>query len=333
MKSVISCLAALLSISQALADQPLPVIDMHLHAHGADLNGPPPTYICPGGDAPTHDPARPWGEVFTEVLKNPPCTDPLIGAETDQELMTATLDVLRRRNIFGVTSGPLVAQWQEAGGDRIIPALGFGFWPGAPAVTEVRELLASDRYRVFAEITIQYNGVSPSDPKFDPYLAAAEALNVPVGIHIGTGPPGAPLIPGMGAYRARLHSALELEEALVRHPKLRVYVMHAGWPMLDDLLAVMWAYPGVHVDTGALCFALPRREFHHYFRRIVEAGFGKRIMFGSDQMNWPGAIESCMDAIGSADFLSAGQKRDIFYNNAARFLRLTEEEITRHHEQ
>jgi hypothetical protein len=331
MKKVTSCLAALLTVSQALADEPLPIIDMHLHAHGADLNGPPPTHLCPGSGAPTNDPARPWAEVFSEVLKNPPCAEPLIGAETDDELMTATLDVLRRRNIFAVTSGPLLAQWQEAGAERIIPALGFGFRPGSPAPTEVRKLLSSDRYRVFAEIAIQYDGVSPSDPKFDPYLAVAEALDVPVGIHIGTGPPGAPLIPGMGDYRARLHSALELEEALVRHPKLRVYVMHAGWPMLEDMLAVLWAYPQVHVDTGALCFALPRKEFHHYFQRMVEAGFAKRIMFGSDQMNWPGAIESCIDAIDSADFLGDEQKRDILYRNAARFLRLTEEEIARHH--
>jgi hypothetical protein len=34
----------------------------------------------------------------------------------------------------------------------------------------------------------------------------------------------------------------------------------------------------------------------------------------------------------SADFLSQEQKRDVFYNNAAWFLRLSEEEIARHHE-
>jgi uncharacterized protein len=32
-----------------------------------------------------------------------------------------------------------------------------------------------------------------------------------------------------------------------------------------------------------------------------------------------------------APFLSREQKRDILYNNAARFLRLSEEEIARHH--
>ena len=87
------------------------------------------------------------------------------------------------------------------------------------------------------------------------------------------------------------------------------------------------------MDTGILCYALPRKEFHRYFRCIVEAGFGERVMFGSDQMNWPAAIEACIDSIESADFLSSEQKRDIFYNNAARFLRLSDAEIASHHGQ
>jgi predicted TIM-barrel fold metal-dependent hydrolase len=60
--------------------------------------------------------------------------------------------------------------------------------------------------------------------------------------------------------------------------------------MLDDMLAVMWTHPRVYVDVGVIDYALPRPEFHRYLRVLVEAGFGKRIMFGSDQMIWPGAM-------------------------------------------
>jgi predicted TIM-barrel fold metal-dependent hydrolase len=42
---------------------------------------------------------------------------------------------------------------------------------------------------------------------------------------------------------------------------------------------------------------------------------------------WATAIKT----IEEAPFLSAEQKRDIFYNNAARFLRLNEGETARHH--
>ncbi len=54
-------------------------------------------------------------------------------------------------------------------------------------------------------------------------------------------------------------------------------------------------------------------------------------MFGSDQMVWPGVIERSIVVIEEAPFLSDELKRDIFYNNAARFLRLSEREIARHH--
>lgn len=54
-------------------------------------------------------------------------------------------------------------------------------------------------------------------------------------------------------------------------------------------------------------------------------------MFGSDQMNWPGIIEPAIAIIEEAPFLNGEQKRDIFYNNAARFLRLSEKEIAKHH--
>jgi predicted TIM-barrel fold metal-dependent hydrolase len=196
---------------------------------------------------------------------------------------------------------------------------------------QMRQWFKEGRYRVLAEVTIQYDGLAPDDRSFDPYVAVAEEVDVPMGIHIGTGPPGGPYFPFAPKYRARLHSALLLEEVLVRHPKLRVYIMHAGWPMLDDLLAVLWTHPQVHVDVGVISFALPRREFYRYLQRIVEAGFVKRVMFGSDQMNWPETIEYAIDSIESAPFLTPEQKRDILYNNAARFLRFTDRDIARHH--
>lgn len=131
-------------------------------------------------------------------------------------------------------------------------------------------------------------------------------------------------------YRARMHSPLSLEEPLLRHPGLRVNVMHAGWPMLDDTLALLYAHPQVYVGVGVIDYILPRPAFHRYLRRLVKAGFGNRIMFGSDQMVWPGAIEYAIESIESADFLSDSEKRDILYNNAARFLRLSKQQIDAH---
>ena len=63
-----------------------------------------------------------------------------------------------------------------------------------------------------------------------------------------------------------------------------------------------------------------RKEFHEYLRRLLQAGFGKRLMFGSDQMNWPEAMALAIEGIDSAPDESREARH--FYNNAARFLRM-----------
>ena len=54
----------------------------------------------------------------------------------------------------------------------------------------------------------------------------------------------------------------------------------------------------------------------------MDGGFGDRVMFGTDQLGWPKLMSYSISIIQSADYLTPQQKRDILYNNAARFLRL-----------
>ncbi len=332
-KSVVQGLLVMMVCTPFHTQGQLPVIDMHLHAMGADANGPPPLALCMSvQEHAVYDQRRSWGGIFIESQKEPPCTDPIWSPLTDEALMNETIAALERRNIYGVLSGTpeRVRQWMDAAPDRFFPGFQFRFGRDDIQPEELGRLFSEGEFAVLGEVTNQYLGISPSDPRFEPYLAVAEELDIPVGIHVGIGPPGTPYL-GLDHFRASLHSPLTLEEALVRHPRLRIYLMHAGWPMLDDLLAVLWTHPQVHVDVGAIIFALPEAEFYRYLRRIVEAGFGKRVMFGSDQMVWPGVIERAIAVIERAPFLSEEQKRDILYNNAARFLRLSDEEIARHH--
>jgi len=333
MKAVILCILFILLAAPSYAQEHLPVIDMHLHALAADEQGPPPLAICtPINQFPAWDPAQPYGATFMAMLKDPPCDNPVWSPMTDEALMMQTLEVMEQRNIFGVLSGTpnRVATWMAAAPGRFFAGLGFRLGNDSPSPDSVRALHAEGRLAVFAEVTNQYAGIAPDDERMEPYWALAEELDIPVGIHIGTGPPGVIYL-GATGYRARLHSALTLEEVLVRHPGLRVYIMHAGFPLLDDLLALLYAHPQVYVDVGVIVFVQPRAAFYRYLQGIVEGGFGNRVMFGSDQMVWPGVIERSIAVIEEASFLSDEQKRDILYNNAARFLRLSEQEIARHH--
>jgi len=314
------------------AAKPLPVIDMHMHAMGAFDQGPPPSGMCtPFDQFPVWDQRRPYADIFIDRFAKPRCTDPVWSPMTDKALLDDTIAAMERRNVYGMLSGTpeKVAAWRKAAPGRFWSGLGFNM-TRSYSVEKITELRRNGQLDVLAEITTQYEGIEPSDPRLEPYWALAEKLDLPVGIHVGTGPFGVIYLDSPG-YRARLHSALTMEEVLVRHPKLRVYLMHAGYPMIDDLLALLYAHPQVHVDTGVIIFTQPRAGFYRYLQRITEAGFANRVMFGSDQMVWPGVIERSIKVIEDAPFLTEQQKRDILYNNAARFLRLGDREIARHH--
>lgn len=328
------CFLLIINVHLAFAQQrPLPVIDMHLHALHANDQGPPPISIgAPFQIFGPNDPANDWRNAFLKVLKTHAWSEKyLMSPTTDDSLRQLTIAALRKHNVYGVTSGDIetVRLWKREEPKRIINSVDWNFGLAkAQGLTldSLEKLFRSGEFKIFGEITLQYEGYSPSDSAFEPYLALAEKLDIPVGIHIGCGPPGAPYISSPN-YRARLHSAFVLEEALIRHPKLRVYAMHAGWPMLDDMIATLYTHPQLYVDLGVICYMLPRKEFYYYLERLVNAGFGKRIMFGSDNMVWPAAIEAGIQSINQAGFLTEIQKRDILFNNAAKFLRLTEKEI------
>ena len=329
---LVAAIICLLAGAPLSARERPPVIDMHMHALAADSQGPPPLGMCtPLGAYPAWDQRQPWQEQFLAQFRRPACRDPIWSPMTDAEVLGRTLAVMDRQNVIGVLSGPAdrVSAWIAERPARFIPALEFALEPGN-TVARLRELHRAGRLDVLGEITTQYAGIAPDDPRMEPYWALAEELDIPVGIHVGTGPPGV-IYMGAEGYRARLHSALTMEDVLVRHPRLRVYLMHAGYPMIDDLLTVLYAHPQVHVDVGVIIFTQPRAAFYRYLQRIVEAGFESRVMFGSDQMVWPEAIERSIQVINDAPFLSHAQKRAILYDNAARFLRLTPAQIAAHH--
>ena len=271
-----------------------PVIDVHLHAYNlwqtqSDTAWYPPKFNRPA---------------------------------SSEKLMQQSFDMMNKYHIVkAVISGDIemIQKWQANDPGRLLP--GYETWePFTPEhIKRLTQKIKSGEVKVLAEIVTQYDGIGASDSALEPLYALAEENDIPVGIHMGPGPSG---IAFNTKYRSRLSSPLLLEEALVRHPKLRVYVMHAGWPMLDDMVAMLYAYPNLYVDIAVIDWYIPKAEFYFYLRRLTDAGFSNRIMFGSDQMQWPQSISAAIETIQSAGSLSKQQKRDIFYNNAVRFFRL-----------
>ena len=161
----------------------------------------------------------------------------------------------------------------------------------------------------------------------------AEDHGLPVGIHTGESFPGTPYEPCCRDFRVRLGDPLLLEDMLVAHPDLKVFVMHAGGFFWERALQLMQMYPRVHVEVGVLGHVPQHRgarTLERFLRRARDFGVLDRVMFGSDQMVWPEAIGVSVEAVQSLDFLTVEEKKAIFYDNAARFLGLTDEERVRH---
>ena len=307
-----------------------PVIDMHIHAENVADFGPGPA-VCSDN---RRIEWNAWDQRSAfDLGKAGTCSAPMWPApKDDATLLRETLAAFRAHHIVAaVTAGSYenVGKWHDAARETIIPAASF-FGSGYDAegrprmrdIAELRRMVKEGRVKVFAEVTQQYRGMTPSDPILEPYFALAEELDIPVAIHMGEGPPGGPNVESYEHYRVALGNPLLLEDVLIRHPRMRIYVMHYGSPFVDEMIALMFSYPQVYVDVAQNNWGFPREHFNSQLKRLVDAGFSRRIMFGSDQMIWPQTIGLALKTINDAPFLSAQQKRDILYNNAARFLRL-----------
>lgn len=271
-----------------------------------------------------------------------PVIDVHVHSTTTKPGALARLDSLGVRYVVLAGLAPDLRTWAAAAdSSRYLPALVFPCDGGRAAITGrpcfdgpmefpdtswVRDEIRSGRIRAFGEVMQQFLGLAPGDPRMEPYWRLAEEFDLPVGIHLGAGPPAvayesSPVPVKSPKFRMAAGDPLLLEDVLLRHKRLRVYVMHAGWPRLESVLALLHAHPNVYVDVAGLQSSriVPRAGYARYLRALVEAGFAKRIMFGSD---FPDAVEEGIAAIQSAEFLTVDQKADILCHNAARFLRL-----------
>ena len=307
------------SLAQNTDSKVPPVIDVHVHAMDESFPGGP---ICPNTSKFTA--SDPSSKEASFGWAPEECTPKLYPAGRGEYLKSVVAE-MERLNVTAVVFGDpkSVQKWKDAAPGRVIPGTSFsqGQPGGRVPLDELRKDFSKDGFKVMGEIGLQYEGISPSDPSVDAYFALAEELDIPVAIHMGTGGSGRANV-AMPKFRGSMGNPLLLEELLARHPKLRVQVMHAGYPMIDNMLTLLQANSHVYVDIAGLIWSYPIKEVNRYIERLVEAGFEDRVMFGTDQLQWPKLMAYSISIIQNADYLTPEQKRDILYNNAARFLRL-----------
>jgi len=276
---------------------PLPIIDVHLHA----------LPITPSAKMDYLDVYAP---------------------KSQKDYENQVLALLKKYNIYAFTSGDdsLLQNWEVREPERILPGK-FIESPKQVNMDELRQEIKDKKWDAIGEVVTQYAGLPANDPSIDPLYTLAEQMDVPLCLHMGFGPAGAAYIPMFKNFRVSLIHPFYLEDVLIKHPKLRICVCHAGYPMIDEMLAMLYAFPQLYVDIAAIDWVLPQKEFYYYLKRLVDAGYEKRILYGSDEMNWPQGIELSIKNVQNAPFLTESQKRDIFYNNAVRFFKLNKKDV------
>ncbi len=273
------------------------IIDVHFHARSAgDYGNPPP---------------------------DNPATGKAPNAQTNEAILKTNVGYLKKYNVVkAICSGRLLRNSDFILSDtsRFIGSLEYPDHQNNPLpdTTTFKKLFEEGKFAVFGELGLQYEGKTVADAEFEPYLAICERLGIPVAIHTGIAGPNTPYH-GSPNFTIPSGRPLNVEPILKKHPRLKIQLMHMGFPFLEETKALLYVYPQVYVDISAIDWIVPKKEFYQYLKALMTAGFGKRIMYGSDQMIWEDAIGLSINQVETAPFLSNAQKNDIFYKNAMRF--------------
>ena len=251
------------------------------------------------------------------------------GSANAEQHRKATFTAFKKWNIVKamVSGNPeSVETWAAKDTNQIVIKGILMFSPTDYGMDTIRfeQMIKEKKLEVFGEIAPYYSGGTLGDSGWQPYLRICERYDIPVAVHTGGGDPG-------GTYswspkaRLALGDPYLIEDVLVKYPKLRIYMMHAGgedWP--EHGIRLMAYYPQLYTDVAVMLWVEPntQRCIREFLRNAKHAGYLNRVMFGSDQMIWPGAIEKSILFLNSIDFLTKQDKDDILYNNTAKFLRL-----------
>jgi hypothetical protein len=286
--------------SPAVAEPP--IIDMHVHAKNAVQDGPQhPMNIASMHEyeaeadannvilfaaSGAHRFVDSWSEHFGERML-PGATFPCINGETNFE-------------------------GESDGRQACFPNDGI-----LPNIDWLRSQLERGHFQIMGELGMQYVGVSFDDERLTPYYEMAETLDIPIAFHTSGGPPRT-AERCCSDFRLSIGDPAQLEEVLVRYPKLRVQVMHANVLTYPGLLRLLQQFPNVYVDLTPFSSILPEEGFHQMLRTYRMHGLLNRIMFATDDF----PVAATLLAYRKAEFLTADELRGIECGNAQQFLRL-----------
>ncbi len=197
-----------------------------------------------------------------------------------------------------------------------------------PNLAELDTLFKNKTFRSLGETSFHSMGILPTEERFDGYWKVAEKYQIPIGFHADAGP-----------YKRDMKETPNWNEAygdpsllipiLKKYPKLKIYLMHYPGIYFEQCIELMKQYDQIYCEISAVSMFAPKERWEPSVKKLFDVGLGDRLMFGSDYV---GTIRKNIEIIYNIDWLTDDQKRNVYYNNAARFLNLSKSEIKKHHD-
>ena len=166
--------------------------------------------------------------------------------ERDPEaLLRRTIAEMDKNHVSkGVISGDddVVAKWVERYPNRFLPS--YSHWcDGKPeTVAKFEAEWKAGKWRAIGELGLPYGGHPLNDPACFPLFEIAQRNEIPVFFHTGPGGPN-PQEGFAPKFRISLSDPLLLEDVAIRFPKLKIVIMHMGWPFYDHVLYMLFNIP------------------------------------------------------------------------------------------
>lgn len=296
MKNILLLLLPFFVFNIQAQDGIKPIIDMHLHDYTEQTY-----YTAPSPD----------GNMSPNDLK------------TYRKL---TMEMLKKYNVKKAVVSTI-------GGSNTLDENGIlipGYYINQPPAdtTKFIQQIKSGEIKVFGEIGAIYGGYTLSHPDFDVYMRICERYDIPVAVHTGGGPPDI-TYQCCPKFRLRNGDPYTIEDVIAKYPKLKIYMMHAGGDYYEHAIRLMMQYSHVYADLGVVLWIndMTMDFCEQFLRKAKRYGLIDRVMYGSDQMVWPHAIEKSIKQLDSYKFLTEEDKRKIFYYNAIKFLGLNEKDL------
>ena len=184
-----------------------------------------------------------------------------------------------------------------------------------PSVAWVEQQIKSGKIDFIGEVLNEYYGISPSDSLLFPYYHLAQKYDLPVGIHTGAAGPGH----GSPNFKIEMGDPLLLKPMLASFPRLKVWIMHAGDQYHAETIAIMQANKQVYADISVISNPdiVTAERFSGIMKAFIDGGLEDRLMFGTDN----GDVDKVIAAVEGLPFLTAKQKKKLYYQNAERFFK------------